>query len=77
MYLNSFTSRLYSLKDRVQFYFFQFHAPVESTCGIIIIIIIIRSSFTYKSSVERQKGLTTSHLHTQLDPFASVDACNR
>ena len=24
-----------------------------------------------KSSVERQKGLTASHLHTQLDPFTS------
>ena len=22
-------------------------------------------------SIERQKGLTTSHLHTKLDPFAS------
>ena len=24
-----------------------------------------------RSSVERQKGLTTNHSHTQLDPFAS------
>ena len=27
----------------------------------------------YKPSVKKQKGLTTRHLHTQLDPFASTD----
>ena len=30
-----------------------------------------RANTMINSSVERQKGLTTSHLHTQLDPFAS------
>ena len=28
-------------------------------------------SYIYTSSVERQKSLTASHLHAQLDPFAS------
>ena len=27
------------------------------------------------SSIERQKGLTTNHLHIQLDPFASEQTC--
>ena len=32
----------------------------------------------YISSVQKQKGLTTSHSHTQLDPFASkLTICSR
>ena len=32
---------------------------------------IYRAKITKTSSVERQKGLTSSNWHTQLDPFAS------
>ena len=39
---------------------------------ISIQLLHVFSSFIYifRSLVERQKGLTTGHLHTQLDPFA-------
>ena len=32
---------------------------------------ILIAVIVYNSSVERQKSLSTSHLHRQLDPFAS------
>ena len=46
------------------YWFFIYHSTHTS-------IIILRTYCLDISSVERQMGLTTSHLHTQLDPFAS------
>ena len=39
------------------------------TAEILVSLVDVRSRCI--SSVEREKGLTTSHLNTQLDPFAS------
>ena len=47
-----------------------FYAPTKSI--VKIDKIVMNNDYTTNNlSVERQKGLATSKMHTQLDPFAS------
>ena len=47
-----------------------FRSPTEAHSQVCVVL-VRTIVFLLILLVERQKGLTTSHLHSQLDPFAS------